>query len=120
MTVLTIRAHKRYAVRHPVRLGAPGSAATPGLLIELSAEGCRISKLAEAMFEAGERIVVHLGQVALPGRIRWAHDGLAGIRLDNVLRRDQFAELVALARGEIAGGEVSSTSALGDQRRYGT
>jgi hypothetical protein len=120
MTVLTIHAHRRYAVRHPVRLGAPGSAAIAGLLIELSTDGCRISKLAEAAFEADERIAVHIGQVALPGRIRWAHDGLAGIRLDNVLRRDQFAELVALARGGIPGMEVDRAAALADERRYGT
>jgi hypothetical protein len=120
MTVLIIRAHKRYAVRHPVRLGAPGTPATAGLLIELSAEGCRISQLGGGTFEPGQRVVVHVGQVALPGRIRWAHDGLAGVRLDNALRRDQFAELVALARGETLINERQCGASLGHERRYGT
>lgn len=123
MTVLTIRAHKRYAARHPVRLGTPGAAAADGLLIELSSEGCRISQLTNGAFAPGERIAVHLGQVVLPGRIRWAHDGLAGVRFDNALRAAQLSELVALARSDGFRPQVGSNGrerAGPAPRRYGT
>ena len=114
MTVLTIRAHKRYAVRQPVRLAAPDDQAVGGLLIELSAEGCRISNLGGAEFSVGERVAVHVDGISLPGRIRWAHDGLAGVRLDPALHTHQLADLVSLGRG----GRLADTAE--DVRRYGT
>jgi hypothetical protein len=98
MTVLTIRSHKRYAVRQPVRLKAEGEAAR-GLLIELSSEGCRISNLGHRTYTIGEPVTVELGDLELGGRIRWAHDGIAGVRLDQALYSSQLSELVARDRG---------------------
>ena len=100
MSVLTIRAHKRYALRQPVQLAKPEGDPAAGLLIELSSEGCRISNLGPAALEVGEPVAVHVDEISLPGRIRWAHDGLAGVRLDNALRVSQIAELIALGREE--------------------
>ena len=110
MTVLTIRAHKRYALRQPVRLAKSGAAPARGLLIELSSEGCRISNLGGATYDVGEQVAIHVDELKLPGRIRWAHDGLAGVRLDDALRIHQLAELIALGRNE----------APTDIARYGT
>lgn len=100
MAVLTIRAHRRYALRQPVRLAKPDETRAKGLLIELSSEGCRISNLKGATFAVGEPVAVHVEKISLPGRIRWAHDGIAGVRLDNALRTSQLAELIALGRND--------------------
>ena len=110
MTVLTIRAHKRYAVRQPVRLAKADHAPANGLLIELSAEGLRISNLGRAAFAIGEAVSVEVGDFSLRGLIRWAHDGIAGVRLDKALHSHQLGELIALGRGEIPA----------EVRRYGT
>ena len=110
MTVLTIRAHKRYAVRQPVRLGKPGDKAIGGLMIELSSEGLRISNLGRPGFMIGEPVTVAIDELKFHGKIRWAHDGIAGVRLDNALYSAQLGELIARGRGE----------SCGDERRYGT
>ena len=102
MAVLTIRACKRYAVRQPVRLGKPGAQPARGLLIELSSEGCRISGLNSCDYTIGEEVTLELGELSLGGRIRWAHDGIAGVRLDRALYPNQLGELVARDRGMAA------------------
>ena len=99
MTVLTIRAHKRYAVRQPVRLGKPGVTPAKGLLIEMSSEGFRISNLGRCEYAIGEEVTVEVGELTLGGRIRWAHDGIAGVRLENPLYPNQLGELIARDRG---------------------
>jgi hypothetical protein len=111
MTVLTIRTNKRYAVRQPVRLGKPGENSISGLMIELSSEGCRISNLGRPGFAIGESVTVEIEERQFHGRIRWAHDGIAGVRLDPALYSNQLGELIALGRGECPAAEV---------RRYGT
>jgi hypothetical protein len=100
MAVFTIRTHKRYAVRHAVSLHKADGRPAEGLLIELSSEGCRISNLKRGEHIAGETVTVEIGDVALHGRVRWAHDGVAGVRLDNALFSSQLAELVAMGRCE--------------------
>ena len=99
MTVLTIRSHKRYAVRQPVRLGKPGASPAKGLLIELSSEGCHISGLNRCDYAIGEEVTLELGELSLGGRIRWAHDGIAGVRLERPLYPNQLGELIARDRG---------------------
>jgi hypothetical protein len=111
MTVLTIRAHKRYAVRQPVLLGKPGAKPVGGLMIELSSEGVRISNLGRPGFEIGESVTVEIEDRKFHGRIRWCHNGIAGVRLDTALYSNQLGELVALGRGECPAPDV---------RRYGT
>jgi hypothetical protein len=110
MSVLTIRAHKRYAVRQPVRLADENGSSAHGLLIELSCEGLRISNLGRTPFSVGDPVSVDVGHHSLRGRIRWAHDGIAGVRLDAALHTQQLGNLIALGRGELAE----------DVRRYGT
>ena len=69
-------------------------------MIELSSEGFRISNLKRGEHVAGEAVTVEIGDMTLRGRIRWAHDGVAGVRLDHALFSNQVAELVAIGRGE--------------------
>ena len=99
MSVLTIRSHRRYAVRQQVRLGKPGATPATGLMIELSSEGCRISNLGRCDYEIGEKVTVELGDLSFAGRIRWAHDGIAGVRLDQPLYPNELGTLIARDRG---------------------
>lgn len=69
-------------------------------MIELSSEGFRISNLKRGEHAMGDEVSVEIGDVTLNGRIRWAHDGVAGVRLDQALFSNQLAELVAIGRGE--------------------
>jgi hypothetical protein len=63
MAVLTIRSHKRYAVRQQVQLGKPGALPAQGLLIELSSEGCRISNLGRCDYTIGEEVTLYPSQL---------------------------------------------------------
>lgn len=98
MTVLTIRSHKRYAVRQSVGLAKTGGDTATGLLIELSSEGFRISNLGRGEYTVGEAVTVELEELRFPGRIRWAHDGIAGVRLDVPLFAGQVHEIVVRNR----------------------
>src|SRR5688500_19084659 len=100
MSVLTIRAHKRYAVRQPVRLGKAGDTKHQGLMIEISSEGCRISNLGRPEFAIGEPVIVEIEDRTLHGHIRWSHSGIAGVRLATALFTNQLSELIAIGRGE--------------------
>lgn len=108
MTVLTIRSHRRYAVRQTVRLRKPGARAASGLLIELSAEGCRISNVERGRYEIGEPIMLEVEDLRFPALVRWAHDGIVGLRLHAALHPHELADLIARGRGR------------DDMPRYGT
>lgn len=111
MNVLTIRTHKRYAMRETVSLRCASGATASGLLIEISAKGARISNLGSASFVAGEHVEIRAADGRkLTGFVRWAHDGLVGIRLERGLHLRDLSELIA---GSRAGAEE-------EQRRYGT
>lgn len=100
MTVLTIRAHRRYAVRQIVHLQRADERHVQGLMIELSSEGCRISNVKRGTYAAGDEIALEIGETRLHGRIRWAHDGVVGVRLDKALFSNQLSDLIAIGRGE--------------------
>lgn len=85
--------------RAPAGPAQGGGRSRAGLLIELSSEGCRISNLGHRTYTIGEPVTVELGDLELGGRIRWAHDGIAGVRLDQALYSSQLSELVARDRG---------------------
>lgn len=103
MSVLTIRSYKRYATRLPVDLRREGRNIVSGLLIELSQQGARISNLGRSKFEMGDAIVIVTpGKLEIEGTIRWAHDGLAGVRLNRSLHLPEMRDLLELNRREQA------------------
>lgn len=109
MTVLTIRAHKRYAVRESIWLRRPldGFQVT-GLMIELSTEGCRISSLGSADFSTGDQISVEGDRFKLTGRIRWTRHGVAGVRLDKpLLAKELSGHLLRMHRADMRRAEMS-------------
>ncbi|WP_340587936.1 PilZ domain-containing protein [Erythrobacter alti] len=95
MSVLTIRAHRRYALRMPSKLKLENRKAVPCLLIELSQQGARISNLGQRELAVGESVALNTScGRRLDGTIRWAHDGVAGIALGKPLHLPDLAELI--------------------------
>lgn len=102
MTVLTIRSHSRFALRQPLQLRRDGAPAAEGLMIELSAEGCRISGLKgqrPAIDQAIEIVLDH--GTRLCGHVRWSNDGTVGVRLDTALTNADLAEVLSHSRGPV-------------------
>jgi hypothetical protein len=93
--ILTIRAHKRYAVRQPVCLRAPDRHEVTGLLIELSVRGCRISNLDCAELSDGDQITLILQDATLSGRVKWTRGSLAGFNFDDPLLLSELRDLIA-------------------------
>jgi hypothetical protein len=111
MSVLTIRAYKRYATRLPVELRRAGRKPMCGLLIELSQQGARVSNLGRGKLAVGDAVtLVTPDGMTFAAIVRWAHDGLAGLRLEQSLHLPELRGLLDLNRREAA------ESAL----RYGT
>ena len=101
MSVLTIRAYKRYATKLPVQLRRGQRKNVSGLLIELGQQGARISNLGRGKYEVGDRVTITTpNDLELEGTIRWAHDGLAGIRLDKPLHVPEMRNLLEMNRRE--------------------
>lgn len=101
--ILTIRAHKRYSVRHAVELrGALDGNRRSGLMIELSSEACRISGFGGSDLTPGDSVVVECEGTELPGRICWVHSGIVGVRLDRPLTARELSARLASLRGETA------------------
>jgi hypothetical protein len=98
MAVRPIRATSRYAMRLPARLTRKTAEPTlRGLLIELSMEGARVSNLGNAKLNSGDAVSLALdGGHKLTGTVRWAHDGLAGLKLDNPLHIRELETLLDL------------------------
>lgn len=103
MTVLTIRAHRRYALRMPAQLQSESGKPARCLLIELSQDGLRISNLGERKLEPGEAVTLDMqcGKT-MPGKIRWARDGVAGVLLDQPLHLPEMSEIIHADRRETA------------------
>ncbi len=103
MTVLIIRAHKRYAVRQSIWLRRPldGFEVT-GWMIELSTKGCRIGNLGSAEFSSGDQIIVEGEELKLTGQIRWTRQGIAGVRLDKPLLAEELSAHLLRRCGDVA------------------
>ena len=113
MSVLMIRAHKRFAVCRKARLRKPGRRGADGLLIELSLDGCRISNVEQQGFELDQLVTVRVeGAQPFDGRIRWQRDGTLGLRFVKPLRIAALDQLIRLCRGELSAAEP--------MRSYGT
>lgn len=99
MSVLTIRGYKRYAMRLPVEVVQDGRKAASGLLIELSQQGARLSNLLRNEYDVGDQLmlVTPFGK-EMPATVRWAHDGVAGVRLDRPLHLPEMSEMVEANR----------------------
>lgn len=108
MSVLTIRSHKRYAVRRPVTLREVAGNKRGGLMIELSGEGCRISGVNSLAYTIDQPVILELDDgERLGGRVRWAHDGFVGVKFAAALRPAELGAMIEASR-------------MAPERRYGT
>ena len=99
VSVLVIRAHKRFAVRRSVMLRGAPVKKRGGLMIELSREGCRISNADSLSYTVDQEVVVELDDgTRLPGKVRWAHDGFVGVRFAQALRQTELSDLLSVSR----------------------
>jgi len=68
-------------------------------MIELSSEGARISCLGDAVYDVGDSVSLDIGDNReIPATIRWAHDGLAGVKLDRALHTWELEALKQVNR----------------------
>lgn len=101
MTIRVLRSKMRFAVRSKARLRKAGSRAVPGLLVELSLEGCRISNVNHTRFALGQIASVQVdGHETLEGHVRWAHDGFVGLRFVHPLHTAALDRLIDVCRGD--------------------
>lgn len=103
MSVLVIRAHKRFAVCRKARLRKPGRRFEDALLIELSLDGCRLSKLGPHAFTLDQTVMLRIDGALDPleGRIRWlGADGMVGLRFLRPLQAAALDRLIRCCRGE--------------------
>lgn len=101
MTLLVVRAHKRFAVRRTVEVARTSSAGKPvsGLMIELSSEGCRISSINQQQFECGQDVDLRIeGFQPIEACVRWFHDGCAGLRFTRAVGSSQLDAMLARCR----------------------
>jgi hypothetical protein len=100
VSVFTIRAHKRFAVCHKVRLRPPRRRGIDALLIELSLDGCRLSHAgALPELELGDPLILRVpGTDPLPARVRWLRDGTLGLRFERSLHTAALETLLGLCR----------------------
>jgi hypothetical protein len=83
------------------------------LLIELSAEGARISGLDQRALAEGGRVTLRIsGQEELGAQVRWAHDGCAGLMFDVPFHVAELAALVAACRPAPAPAPIAGAAAL--------
>jgi hypothetical protein len=102
VSVLIIRAHKRFAVCRQAKLRKRGRGFADGLLIELSLDGCRIGGVdAAAGFALDDTVVLRVaGAAPLEARIRWLNDTTIGLRFIQPLHVAALEALIRLCRGE--------------------
>lgn len=103
MKLLTIRKHRRFAVRHGAHLEVTVGSRDPavGLLVELSLEGCRIAGSAGHGFAVGDTVRVRVdGFEAIPGQVRWADHGCVGLRFDRPLHTPVLESMIIACRAE--------------------
>lgn len=99
MTVLTIRAHKRFGVCRGIKLHSGRDNVVDGLLIEVSLEGCRISNVDSDRFAIEDCVEVEIGGwKSFRGRVRWQHDGMIGLRLVQPFHNGELVKLVSFCR----------------------
>jgi hypothetical protein len=95
MTTRAISSASRYAMRVPISLCTGSAPACSGLLIELSQDGMRISGLGQLQLDTDQIVSLSVnGSQPLSGTIRWARDGIAGIRLDKPLHLAEMEVLL--------------------------
>lgn len=114
MSVLVIRANERFALCKPVSLLKEGAHVASGSLIEVSLEGCRISRIDDLAAEDGDNFELELeGLPRIEGNVRWSRGDCLGLRFEQPLHQKEMRDLL-----EICGSH--QLSRFDTHRLYGT
>jgi hypothetical protein len=99
VSLLVIRANKRFAVRQCATLRLHNGREFLGLLVEISLGGCRISNLAACPADVGDQVAVLLGEFeAMRAQVRWTGEGVIGLRFNRPLHHDRLGQAIAFCR----------------------
>ena len=94
-----IRKHQRFAVRQTVRLQWADSRPRPGLLVELSLDGCRLSIPGSGVLAANQAVTLRIDSMtSRKAQVRWADNGLVGLRFDRPLHTAELEALLLSCR----------------------
>ena len=105
MTILTIRKHKRFAVRQTARLLRSGKRPSTGLLVEVSLDGGRLAIAGSDSLAIDQPVTIEIsGFAKLKAQVRWAGNGLVGLRFDQPLHNCELDELLQSCRPELVSG----------------
>ena len=106
MTILVIRKHKRFAVRHNVGLQRLDGPEQTALIFEVSLEGCRLAITRTSSFVTDQPVVVKIeGFGSRTARVRWTGPGFVGLRFDAAMHIAELDQLIHLCRDEAGNGE---------------
>lgn len=95
MPILIIRANERFALCKPVTLLKAGGRVASGSLIEVSLEGCRISRIDGLVADDGDDLELRVDDLpSLVGDIRWSRDGCLGLRFKRPLHQTEMRDLL--------------------------
>lgn len=112
MTVLVIRAHKRFAVCRTARVSCGGWTGE-ALVVELSLDGCRIGNLDVGSFAPDAKVsIAPDGAEPFAATVRWLGDRAVGLRLARPFHVAELERMVRACRGEF---DLPATS-----RAFGT
>lgn len=103
MSILVIRKHQRFAVRQSACLKAEGCKPCPGLLVEVSLDGCRFSLTNYRELEIGQQVSLRIdGFAPRNAQVRWADDKRVGLLFDQPLHNAELGTLLQDCRSETA------------------
>jgi hypothetical protein len=93
--IYTCSKQARHAVRMQVSVEGDGCGSAVGMMIELSMQGCRISRIDAATIKPGTQVSVTIeGYGAVPAEVLRAHDGLVGLRFVRPLTRSGLIQIL--------------------------
>ena len=103
MSILVIRKHQRFAVRHSACLEWAGCKPCPGLLVEVSLDGCRFSMADNSELAIGQLVMLQIdGFTARNAQVRWADDKRVGLLFDQPLHNAELGALLQDGRTDAA------------------
>lgn len=107
MTILIIRKHKRFAMRQTARLFCAGMRPCAGLLVEVSLDGGRMAIAGSDRFSIEQAVAIEItGFAKRKAQVRWAGNGLVGLRFDVPLHNCELDELLRSRNPQAGNGEA--------------
>ena len=104
MTLLIIRKHQRFAVCRSARLESAGCRPCDGLLVEVSLDGCRFSKVGKGELAIGQTVLLQIkGFTNRSAQVRWTDDCRVGLLFDQPLHNAELGKLLQDCHSETAG-----------------